>query len=110
MQYAIVPHFTRPPLEYVGSREDFDSTCSNTSGYSSSVTDMSATAAGAVGGGKGDKEAGGESRAIVDMTEEIAFTPPDGGLRVSKRSPKPCIKTTLIVTLMVPLLALDHVL
>ena len=47
---------------------------------------MSATAAGAGGGGKGDKEAEGEgeSRGVVDMTEEVAFTPPDGGLRVSK--------------------------
>ena len=45
---------------------------------------MSATAGGR-GGGKGDKEAEGvgESRGVVDMTEEIAFTPPDGGLRVS---------------------------
>ena len=71
-------------VECVGSREDFDSTCSTTSGYSSTVTDMSATAGG--GGGKGDKEAEGEgeSRGVVDMTEEVAFTPPDGGLRVSK--------------------------
>ena len=46
---------------------------------------MSATAGGR-GGGKGDKEAEGEgeSRGVVDMTEEVAFTPPDGGLRVSK--------------------------
>ena len=73
-------------VECVGSREDFDSTCSTTSVYSSTVTDMSATAVGAGGGGKGDKEAEGEgeSRGVVDMTEEVAFTPPDGGLRVSK--------------------------
>ena len=66
---------------YGESREDLES-CSTTSGYSSTVTDMSMS----VGGGKEGTKPGEEEeerKGVIDM-EEDAFTPPDGGLRVSK--------------------------
>ena len=72
-------HRLHCPLECGESREDFES-CSTTSGYLSTATDMSTSVA--VDGGRESKKDEGEEQKGVIVIEEDEFTPPDGGIRV----------------------------